>query len=482
VTLRQNTNLQDEAIFATLPVVDLTAAAGTEAIVFPQVGAGVGLSTQLVLINSSQEAISGQIQLFDSQGAALELELDGTAGSSFPYQIEAEGTFSGKLTSASVTAVGYTVVTLEEGSQSPTGTAIFQFTSGNSVISEAGVAAVTPTTSARIFVDRVGTQTGVAIASAGNPATTVTFKLLDINGTLLQTTTRDLAANGHLSILAEQLFPEAGEGFAGLMEITSPVPMAPVTLKFTTNARNQSILTTLPLADLTRPAATENLIFPQIGFGDFPGGSFATRLILINRETAGGLAGALGFFQSDGSALTVPLDQETASNFPFLMPAGRGRQFQPEAVTGRIARIILDPANPTGTGLVVNLGNTLQLTPLALDGTGNQVEGSAFSYSSLDTEIATVDAFGAVEGKKEGFSTLTVSTGTLQVRATIAVVKVTSGAPAFGIVGVNPGFSTQAISGQSTGSHHLASPEPGIHAGALCRRGADGRTQQWYAT
>ena len=114
VTLRQNTNLQGEPIFATLPVVDLSAEPDTESIILPQVGAGEGLSTQIVLISPSEEAISGQIQLFDSLGAALELELDEAVGSSFPYQIEPNGTFSGVLASDSGTGVGYAVITLGE--------------------------------------------------------------------------------------------------------------------------------------------------------------------------------------------------------------------------------------------------------------------------------------------------------------------------------------------------------------------------------
>ena len=437
VTLRQNTNLQGEAIFATLPVVDLSAEPTTESIILPQVGAGQGLSTQLVLLNSSQAAISGQIQLLDSQGAALELELDGTAGSSFPYQIQPDGTFSGKLTSDSGTAVGYAVITLEEGSQSPVGSAIFQFISGDAVISEAGIAAVTPTTSARIFVDNVGTRTGVAIANAGNPATTLTFKLLDINGSSLQTTTRDLVAGGHLSIFADQLFSEAGEGFTGLMEITSPEAIAPVTLKLTTNARDQSILTTLPLADLTQTVTGSSLIFPQIGFGDFEGGTFVTRLILMDRAQAGGAKGRLNFFQSDGSVLTVPLGIQTGSEFAYLLPARGGRQLRfGEAASGSIAEIIIDPANPLSPEVVVNEGNVIQLDPLALDEEGNILEGVTFNFTSLDTEVATIDAFGEIEGQQAGFSTLTVSAGKVVKTATITVVKVTSGVAGFQITGV----------------------------------------------
>ena len=436
VTLRQNTNLQGEPIFATLPVVDLSAEPDTESIILPQVGAGQGLSTQLVLINSSEEAISGQIQLLDSQGAALELELDEVSGSSFPYQIEPDGIFSGELTSDSGTNVGYAVVTLEEGIQSPAGSGIFQFTSGDSVLSEAGVAVVTPTTSARIFVDNVGTRTGVAMASAGNPATTVTFQLLNINGSSLETTTRDLAAGGHLSVFADELFTQASEGFTGLMEITSPVPMAPVTLKLTSNERGQSILTTLPLVDLTQTATGGSSIFPQIGFGDFGSGAFATRLILIDQVQTGGPTGRLNFFQSDGSALTVPLGQETGSEFPYQITAGGGTQFRPGVTgSGSIAEIIIDPVNPSSE-IVVNLGNAIQLAPIALDEEGNPLEGVDFSYTSLDTDVATIDAFGEIDGKVAGFSTLTVSSGEVIKIATITVVEVTSGVEGFEITGI----------------------------------------------
>ncbi|MDA2935191.1 IPT/TIG domain-containing protein, partial [Acidobacteria bacterium AH-259-D05] len=438
VTLRQNANLLGEPIFATLPVVDLTAAASTESIILPHVAAGVGLSTQLVLINASQERVAGQIQLFDNEGAGLELELDGSLGTAFPYQIEANGTFRGTLTRSTGQTEGYVVVTLQEGSRTPSGSAIFQFTFGEAVISEAGVENITPTLAARIFVDQVGTQTGVAVVNPQGTGITVTFDLLDANGGFLQSKTRELAARGHLAFLVEDLFTEVGDGFSGLMEITSSVAIVPVTLKLTTNARNHPILTTLPIVDLTQAVTATSLIFPEIGFGEFPDGtSFSTRLLLINPDGASQASGKLAFFQSDGSALVVPLEQEAASEFAYLIPAGGGREFRPGITTSPIAEIILDPANPASREVVVNVGNTLQLTPRVLDSAGKEVTGVALSYSSLSPGIATVEAFGGrITGKKEGFSTLTVTAGGVVKTVTITVVKVTSGAAGFEITGV----------------------------------------------
>ena len=431
VTLRQSTNLQNEVIFSTLPVVDLSAAATTESIIFPQVGAGTGLSTQLVLINGSDQEVSGQIQLFDSSGVPLELSLDEVAGTTFSYQIEGDGIFRGELTKSTGLSVGYAVVTLGQGSRTPAGSAIFQFTSGEAVVSEAGVLAVQATTAARIFVDNVQTQTGVALASVANPATTVTFRLIHISGTLLQTTTREVAAGGHLAIFADQLFSQVGEGFIGLMEITSPVAIAPVTLKLTTNARNQSILTTLPIVDLTRPETSQSLVFPQIGFGTSGPEVLATRLILINRDAGSPITGDLSFFQSDGTALVVPLGQQMASELDYQINAGGGAEFRPGLITGEVVSLVIDPSNPTASEVVVAEDTVRQLSPLVLDGNGLTVAGADFNYSSQDPLVATVDDSGLIQANQEGFSTLTVSVGAVVRTVTITVSEVTSGKQGF---------------------------------------------------
>ena len=161
VTLRENVNVQGEKICATLPVADLDAAglASTSQhfLVLPQIGAGSGLSTQVVLINQSGRTIGGEIRLFASEGTPLELELDGVSGSVFPYQIDANGAFRGELTLPAGVGVGYAVVTLTQGTVLPVASAIFQFRSGDRVTSEAGVSATRLTAAARIFVDNAGT-------------------------------------------------------------------------------------------------------------------------------------------------------------------------------------------------------------------------------------------------------------------------------------------------------------------------------------
>jgi hypothetical protein len=438
VTLRQNTNLLGEGIFATLPVVDLTKTPNTSSIVFPHIGAGEGLSTQLVLMNSSTSAVSGQIQLIADTGAPLELELDEVMGSTFAYQIEAHGTFRGQLGSTGPVTTGYAMVTPEEGQQTPSGSAIFQFTASGSLISEAGVGAILPTTTARIFVDNASTQTGVAIASPGNPQTTVTFELLSRNGGLaIEETTLSLPAQGHLAVFAHELF-ELPPGFTGLMEITSPVPVVPITLKLTENQRGHPILTTLPIADLTRLSSAESLVFPQIGLGETPGvGEISTRLLLINTNSNDPTSGILSFFKSDGTDLIVPLGEGTGSQFPYQVSRSGAQQFYP-GLTADLAAIIVGLS-----ALVVNEEEIIPLNLIILDEEGNPRDDFTLMYSSLNPGVVTVDSFGNITGVGLGFGDLIISSGEVVVSLTITVTSITGGSTGFEVSGIAQDFAGQ---------------------------------------
>ena len=447
LTVRQARNTHGEPLLATLPVSDLDRVSAqpssavarqrsfqqgiTPSLIFPHLGAGGILTTQLILINPTGETHTGEIRITGSDGLPLELELDGHLASSFPYELGPDGVFEGTLTSSAGVLAGYAVVTVEQGTL-PSGTAIFQFRDASgSLTSEAGVGAVLPTTRARIFVDTVNTRTGVAISSPGSVPTTVTFRLLDRNGLDFAETTRDLPANGHLAIFADELFENLPPGFTGVLDIDADEPIVPITLKLTVNERGDFVLTTLPVADLSRPIQTESLVFPQIGFGM----GFSTRLILISAEEARASTGLLTLTQSDGSPLNIPLLGVTASQFNYEVFASGIRQLRP----GNIAQaglLILDSANPNLSGIVVNEGNRKALRPVVIDTAGDLRDDFPIGYLSLDEQVATVAETGEITGITAGFSTLTIQAGGLIRTASITVVRVSPGAAGFSIVGI----------------------------------------------
>src|SRR5262249_49483302 len=147
----------------------------------------------------------------------------------------------------------------------------------------------------------------------------------DRYGAALDTATRTLAARAHLAVFAGQLFPDLPDGFTGLIEISSTVAVNPITLLETDNARGDQVLTTLPVADLTRVDSPASLVFPQIAIGS----GFSTRLILINRSSTAASSGSLAFYQSDGSPMVIPLGDTTGSALRYELRGAGGRQYLP---------------------------------------------------------------------------------------------------------------------------------------------------------
>src|SRR6185436_16840725 len=165
----------------------------------------------------------------------------GNLVSEFDYEILAQGTYRAELDSISGLGVGYATLVPEAGSETPAGSAIFQFKSGGQLVTEAGVGAIPATAAARVFVDYIGTQTGVAIANPGDLTADVTFTLMDRYGVEEASIIRRLPARNHLAIFVHELFPTVADGYTGVMEIRSVNAIVPITLKLTRNTRNDLV-------------------------------------------------------------------------------------------------------------------------------------------------------------------------------------------------------------------------------------------------
>ena len=429
ISLRESLNRSGEAMYSTLPVVDLNAAPVSDPVAFPHIAIGEGYTTQIVLINPTGQTIRGQIRLTDSGGQPLVALVAQNTASDIPYEIPPHGTFQPELESVTGLKVGYAVATPDPGSTSPAGTAIFLFRSNNQLVTEAGVAATPPTTAARIFVDHGGTRTGVAIANAGTQTANMVITLLDRNGFPKSSVTRALPPGNHLAIFAHELFPELVEGFTGLMEIQSTSPIVPVTLKLTTvNTATGLALTTLPIADLNRPPEAPLLIFPQIAIG----GGFSTRLILLNADAAFPSRGSLSFFQSDGNLMTVPVAGVTGSRFDFEVVGGS--RFFPGNSASVASVSLIDPrSNEVTFEMVVNEGESARPMVRVIDSQGSLRDDFSISLTSVSQDVATVDnSLGLVFGRQAGFSTMVIRAGEAVATATISVVNVVSGLTGFG--------------------------------------------------
>ncbi len=447
LALRQTINKFGEPLYATLPVVDLTTAAGSDSVIFPHLAAGQGYTTQLLLVNETDDSITGTVQLNQSDGSPLVLRLGSEDVSSFAYQLAPAGVTRVELGHPTTLTVGYAVVVPDAGQVSPAGTVIFQFKQDGQLITEAAVAATPLTTKARVFVDTVATETGLAVANTGSQEQEVTLALLDRYGVSQEETTRIVPAGGHFAILATELFPSITLGFTGQIEVRSSEPFAAVTLKLTINSRGELVLTTLPVGDAVSPQSAASIVFPQIAIG----GGFSTRFVFLHADSSNPADGQLQFFLSDGSMMLVPLAGEEGSQFPYSFTAGEARRFFP-GNTDTIASITLRDgvSNEPTEEVHVNLGMSLGLRVLVVDSSGTSRDDFAVGYSSLNLDIARVDATGNILGLDSGFSTLTMTAGNLIAAATITVTDVDAGVA---------GFEATGVTQDASGTLYLASSQ-----------------------
>lgn len=167
--------------------------------------------------------------------------------------------------------VGYAVISADPGNNIPVGTALFSSTDSQGVLVwEAGVAAVEPISSGRIFVEQQGNgKTALALVNPSAATITVTFILRDDSGREVarEDPPREFGLGEHQALFVDQLFPGLGDFTGSLTFQTQQVDqkLAAVTLRQNTNVEGDAIFATLPVVDLTEPATTDSVIFPLGG-------------------------------------------------------------------------------------------------------------------------------------------------------------------------------------------------------------------------
>ena len=233
-------------------------------IYFPQIAEGLQSSTVvwasiIALTNTAAvgtATASGTITFRQDNGSLLNLVLYDenenriSTGSSVSFQI-AGGQTKFFSTSTLVGAPTPTLVTgyAEVSSNSPlSGMVVFLEGSAQRVLGQATVFAATPLTRQTIFaVHDSEDDTGIAVANPSATTTAnITFQLLDINGVVLATGTRTLAARNHTAFFIRELFPNVTQSVIGTMRITSDVGIVTLGLLF----GDEGGFTTLPVFPL----------------------------------------------------------------------------------------------------------------------------------------------------------------------------------------------------------------------------------------
>jgi sugar lactone lactonase YvrE len=323
---------------------------------------------------------------------------------------------------------GYATVDVKSGAV-PYGTAVFSVKQGGVTVSEAGVPASPPTTSARVFIDYrsgvnaiparsdagvVDVNTGIAVVNSGTATANVTYTLRNGSGTIITTGHGTIAAGKHFSCFINQLKDEAPDfnlpaDFAnGVLDITSAQPLSVLSLRGTFNQRKQFIITTTPTADLTQSVKSDPAYFAQ--FVD--GGGYTTTLILMNTSSAVE-TGVFEIMDNNGSPLIVRGDWGTSkSSFRYYIPPNGIYRFQtdgsPEEWKAGWVKLTSDAGTmtPAGSGifgynpddvLIAESGvaNAMAATHarIYVDQSGSHTTGLAIANINDASAVITVRAY-----------------------------------------------------------------------------------------
>src|SRR5262249_49608893 len=158
----------------------------------------------------------------------------------------------------------YARIQQSTGGNLPSGLAIFGFRQNGVLVSEAAVPASTPIRTGRIYAE-VGNSvdTGLAIANPNPSPTTVEFSFTAVNGQSFGAGSFVIGANGQIAKFLDQSPFSGGSAVFGTFSFTASQPVAVIALRGFTNQRGEFLITTLPVADLSVPADSDNILFPH---------------------------------------------------------------------------------------------------------------------------------------------------------------------------------------------------------------------------
>lgn len=304
LALRLTTNQRNETLLTTTPIADLTQAPPSGSLFFPQMADGGGYRTTLMLLNTTTSTESGTMKFYDNNGLPMTVRLTtGPSDSTIPYTIPPGGVYVGVTDGSGPIVNSGSVQTIpDNGSSTPIGSGLFSLTQNGILVTESGVPSAAPTTHARIYVDLTGGHnTGLAMASPGNTAVPVTLTAFQTDGvTFIGSHVIPLSSNGHTAAFAGEFISALPSNFTtGVLDISAPSAFVALTLRSLSNSRGDFLMTTFPIADMTKPAPAP-IVFPQIA----DGGGYQTQFILLNSSGASSST-TLSFYGDNGTPLPV---------------------------------------------------------------------------------------------------------------------------------------------------------------------------------
>ena len=318
VALRGLYNERNEFLLTTLPIAELSSATGER--VITHFADGGGWATQVVLVNPTEEPMSGVVSFFSpgsptTPGLPLVLTVNGQTGGSFPYSIP-PGSARRFLTSGAgaATQSGYIRIIPSFDNKTPTGLGIFSFKVGGFTIAQAGVPASPAGAAFRLYVESAGVfgtlgsiQSGIAVANLSSDPVIAACELTRLDGSSTGLSANvPIPASGQVALFLNQIqgFGGLPATFKGVLRISTPsnAAISVIGLRSRVNERGDFLITTTPSLDEDSSANTAESVFPQLA----DSGGYTTQFILISGIRGQASSGVLRFLSQSGQPLPLP--------------------------------------------------------------------------------------------------------------------------------------------------------------------------------
>jgi hypothetical protein len=285
VALRGYVNERSEFLMTTLPVIDLSRQLSTEPAIVAHVATGGGWTTELVLLNASEQTISGSLQFL---GAAQ--------GSIFPsnYTIAPRASQRLQFTHVASAAITGAIRILPQIGVTPSAVCIFSFMRNGVRVTEASGSDVPPASSFRLYADETPSaspgeagsiRNGLAITNAGAAPVDVKVEIAGAEGQqrLPFAASLHVPAFGHLSLFIDEIPGTSFGTFAapvrgGMVRVSSALPtISVVGIRGRYNERGDFLITSTPAVREGTVPDTQPLFIPHI----VNGGGYKTQFVLF---------------------------------------------------------------------------------------------------------------------------------------------------------------------------------------------------------
>ncbi|HEV8129751.1 MAG TPA: SBBP repeat-containing protein [Acidobacteriota bacterium] len=313
IALRGFNNERSEFLITTLPVADLSVTS-SDAFIFTHFADGGGWITQAILVNPTDDPITGTMQ-FMGQGTAtapaqpVSVTVEGQTGSTFNYTIPPRSSRRFRTSGSSTDArAGSIRVTPSPNNKAPSGLAIFSFKNAGITVTEAAVPALRAATAHRMYAELSGPiQTGVAAANPSPNPVTVTFEATPFGPGAPTVGTATVPGSGEIALFMSQIpgLESLSSSFQGVLRIStnSAAGVSVVGLRGRANERGDFLITTTPPVNENSAPSMVEALFPHLA----DGGGYTIQFILFGGSAGQSSNGILRFFRQTGQPLNLVL-------------------------------------------------------------------------------------------------------------------------------------------------------------------------------